>query len=104
VPLDALCRRILSENRDHDTILFVERYGGPNTLNRLCERLASLAGLEPFGPHALRHFFVTRMFRAGKPAKIISKIVGHSTLAITEQIYCHLLPEDLIGQTEGFET
>jgi len=104
VPLDSIARDILTRNHDQDTLRFLKRYGTPSAMDRLCGRLAVRCGIAAFGPHALRHFWTTRMFKAGRPAKVISKILGHSSLAITEQVYCHLLPVDLIGQTEGFAT
>ena len=104
VPLDLLCRDILERNRADNALLFLQRYGGPSAMDRLCRRLAVRCGIAAFGPHALRHLFTTRMFKAGRPAKIISKILGHSSLAITEAVYCHILPQDVIGTTEGFLT
>jgi integrase/recombinase XerD len=38
-------------------------------------------GLPPFGPHALRHTFATRLLRAGEPVKTIADLLGHRSLA-----------------------
>lgn len=38
-------------------------------------------GLPPFGPHALRHTFATRLLRAGQPVKTIADLLGHRSLA-----------------------
>jgi integrase/recombinase XerD len=101
VPLSAIARDILKkyENRDAPIPLVV-RYGNPWAMNYLCNRLAERAGIPPFGPHAIRHYFCTRMVKANVSIKKVSKVLGHSSLAITEHIYCHLLPEDLIGLTD----
>jgi len=101
VPVNGVCRDILSRNRVDDTFSFLLRYGSPSGQDRLCGRLAGQAAIPPFGPHALRHYFATRMIRAGIPLKIVSKILGHSSVAITEKIYCHLMPVDLLGTTES---
>jgi integrase len=101
VPTNGVCRDILTRNRVDNTFLFLQRYRSANSHDRLGNRLAGRILIPPFGPHALRHFFATRMIRAGVPLKIVSKILGHSSIAITEQIYCHLVPLDLIGTTEG---
>ena len=33
--------------------------------------------------HALRHYFVTTLFQHGKSARVVQKLVGHSTLNVT---------------------
>ena len=43
---------------------------------RMAER-----GLPPFGPHALRHTFATRLLRTGQPVKTIADLLGHRSLA-----------------------
>ncbi|MCP4482258.1 MAG: site-specific integrase [bacterium] len=40
--------------------------------------------------HALRHTFVSKMSENGMPSYHISKIIGHSSSTVTEQIYTHL--------------
>jgi site-specific recombinase XerD len=105
VPLDALCREILTRcATDTHGYSFHLRYGDANGVERLCKRLANRTGLEPFGPHALRHFFATRLLRAGVSLKKVSLILGHASAKTTEQVYCHLVPQDVIGVTEGFAT
>jgi len=37
-------------------------------------------GLPPFGPHALRHTFATRLLRGGQPVKAIADLLGHRSL------------------------
>ncbi|MBE3042557.1 tyrosine-type recombinase/integrase [Candidatus Bathyarchaeota archaeon] len=101
IPLNEICRDVLTRNRVDDTFSFLQRYGSPSGQNRLCGRLAGQAKIPPFGPHALRHRFATQMIRAGVPIKIVSKILGHSSIATTERIYLHLLPVDLLGTTDG---
>lgn len=102
IPLNGVCQSILTKDWDaqHNEFTFHRRCRGKSALNRLCNRLARRAMIPLFGPHALRHFFATRLFKAGVPAKVISKILGHSSLAITEMVYCHLLPSDLLGATD----
>ncbi len=103
VPLNGLCRDILTRNHTDDTFLFLNRYGSPSGQDRLCGRLAGQAAIPPFGPHALRHYFATRLIQAGVPIKLVSKILGHSSIATTEKIYCHLMPIDLLGTTESLQ-
>jgi integrase/recombinase XerD len=47
--------------------------------------------------HALRHTFGTRWLQAGGDIYKLSKILGHSSVAVTEAHYAHLLKEDLVA-------
>ena len=48
----------------------------------------------------LRHTFGTRWLQAGGDIYKLSKILGHSSVAVTEQHYAHLLKEDLVAASE----
>jgi integrase len=50
-----------------------------HALRRGCDRL----GLEPSRVHALRHYFVTMLFRGGANPRVAQKLAGHSTLNVT---------------------
>ncbi len=50
---------------------------------------------EPFTMHSLRHTFATRAMENGIPAKIIQKILGHSNLSTTMDLYVHATDEQL---------
>jgi integrase len=47
-------------------------------------------------PHVLRHTFGTRWLQAGGDIYKLSEILGHSSVAVTEAHYAHLLKEDLV--------
>lgn len=101
VPMNAICRDIVERNRsDNNHFLFLEREASSSGQGRLCRRLARRAAIPSFGPHALRHYFATRLILAGVALKVVSKILGHSSVAITEHIYCHIIPVDLYGATD----
>ncbi len=51
-------------------------------------------------PHALRHTFGTRWLQAGGDIYKLSKILGHSSAAVTEARYAHLLKEDLVAASQ----
>lgn len=53
-------------------------------------------GLPPFGPHALRHTFATRLLRAGQPVKTIADLLGHRSLA-SVAIYAKVDVPRLLG-------
>ncbi len=45
------------------------------------------------GLHALRHLYVSLLIRFGESVKTIQKRVGHSSAAITLDVYGHLYPD-----------
>ena len=45
--------------------------------------------MEHFSPHCLRHSFATRAFEAGLPPKTVQTIMGHSSTAMTMDLYTH---------------
>jgi integrase len=48
---------------------------------------------DPLTPHALRHTFATRGLEQGIPLKVMQVILGHSSLAMTADLYSHVLPD-----------
>ena len=51
-----------------------------------CQKL----GIRRLHPHQLRHFFATTTLEHGAKLEVISKILGHSSVAITADIYRHV--------------
>jgi len=72
-------------------------------IQQLCYAAARKAGVAPFGPHACRHFFVTRLLARGADIHHVSKAIGHSSVLITEKYYYHFVREHLTGLTDGLE-
>lgn len=48
-----------------------------------------------YGVHALRHTFATRLVRKGVDIKLVSKLLGHSSVKITYDYYIHFAESDL---------
>ena len=46
-----------------------------------------------FTPHCMRHTFATRCYEKGVREKVIQKILGHSKLDMTLNIYTHTTEE-----------
>ncbi|WP_416177077.1 tyrosine-type recombinase/integrase [Dialister sp.] len=59
-----------------------------NQANRHGETLAN------FGTHAFRDTFASRAIRAGMPPNTLKEILGHSSLAMTMDLYAHVSQED----------
>lgn len=61
----------------------------PRTMQRHLDRLCSVANLEGVHMHTLRHSYATRMLEAGADVKTLSALMGHSSVRITMDRYCH---------------
>jgi len=64
----------------------------PDTLSSRWKRLERLAGVRPIGLHGARHTHATLALAAGVRLDIVSKQLGHSSVAITADTYGH--PDD----------
>ena len=55
-----------------------------------------------FHPHTLRHTFATRCFEKGMEPKVVQKLMGHSNISITLNIYTHVLESKMDAELEKF--
>jgi integrase len=69
----------------------------PQRLREILTQGAERAKIARITPHALRHTFGTRWLQAGGDIYKLSKILGHSSVAVTEAHYAHLLKDDLVA-------
>ena len=58
---------------------------------------------EPITPHTLRHTFATRCIERGMNPKTLQIILGHSTIQLTLNLYCHVTDDMLISEMSKFE-
>jgi site-specific recombinase XerD len=72
----------------------------PSNFERSFQRILTSAGIQPYGIHALRHTFASMLFSKGVDVKIVSKLLGHSSVKITYDTYVHLFEKDLERVTE----
>jgi integrase len=66
---------------------------------RTVKRLAVEAEVRPIRFHDTRHTFASNFLMSGGSIYTLQRILGHSTLAMTER-YSHMSPEHLQGATE----
>ena len=70
--------------------VFLCRKGTPvknSTYDTALYKICNKAGIEPFAMHILRHTFATRCIEAGMKPKTLQKILGHSNIGITMNLY-----------------
>lgn len=48
---------------------------------------------ERAGLHALRHFYASALIRHGESVKVVQRRLGHSSAAVTLDVYAHLWPD-----------
>lgn len=96
VPLNKPCREVLS--RPH-----IYRPTTRNPLGQQLRRVAKRAGVRSMGPHALRHYFATKLLLKGLPLIKVSKLLGHRSVRTTERVYAHILDADLRDATKILE-
>lgn len=58
---------------------------------------------EPLTPHTLRHTFATRCIERGMNPKTLQVILGHSTIHVTLNLYCHVTDDTLESEMRKFE-
>jgi integrase len=58
-------------------------------------RRAGCAGPSPT-THTFRHTFATRFLQQGGDIYLLSKLLGHASVTVTERVYAHLLAADLL--------
>ncbi len=61
----------------------------PRNLLRVIETAAKTAGLEDIGVHTLRHTAAVAWLEAGTHIKAVADLLGHSSIAITGDVYGH---------------
>jgi len=81
--------------QDHDFV-FTNAIGEPLRGAHLLERhflpLLAELGLPVARWHDLRHTFVSLASAQGVTVQMISQMLGHSSLSMTQDVYTHILP------------
>jgi integrase len=62
------------------------------TARRLLRGLCADAQIAWCGVHALRHYYATALLSRGVDVLAVSRLLGHSTVAITASTYAHTTP------------
>lgn len=86
----------------NDSAALLPGQSGPHT-GRCFTRLCKEIGLSDFRFHDLRHTFAANLLAKGEPIYKVSKILGHSSVLVTEQHYGHLSMADLKASVDRID-
>lgn len=80
-------------NNDPDSYVVLSAEGNPlktRHFERSVNYIYKQAGIEASGLHILRHTFASMLFERNVDIKVISRLLGHSDVSTTYNIYIHL--------------
>ena len=83
------------ETSENGNFVFCHSDGSPldpDQVTQTFKRIAIKAGLAKFRFHDLRHTHASLMLAKGIHLKIVSERLGHTSIAITADLYSHVLP------------
>ena len=90
--LDALTA-LKEQNPDHPSILATKTGARPmvSALQKSMKTAGKRCGLSWVSPHTLRHTFASKLLWRKADVKSVSRLLGHSSVSVTWNIYYHLL-------------
>lgn len=77
--------------------IFLSRKGEPvknSTYDTALFKICDKVGIDRFSMHVLRHTFATRCIEAGMKPKTLQKLLGHSSIQITMNLYVHVTEDE----------
>jgi len=112
--VDALNEHRVTQRKEHETLiglgftpaseyLFTSPMGqplDPDNTSHAFQAFAARAGLGRRHVHELRHAAASLMLAAGTPLPEVSRVLGHSSTRITDEVYAHLGHEALRGAVD----
>ena len=73
----------------------------PRNLLRVIEAAAKTAGIEGVGVHTLRHSAAVSWLESGVHIKAVADLLGHSSIAITGDVYGHTSDDSARAAVDG---
>jgi integrase len=92
-PLVVVLKEALADAKREGAAIFVNRHGEPYTVDGFSKhfaRVAERAGVPDITFHDLRRHVGTLLINEGERLEVVSKLLGHSTVAVTQRSYAHL--------------
>ena len=108
IPMSKIVREILFEkkskhksipnNHGIDSLVFTTRNNNPYSQEHIRKAVDLIISniqkdhpeFKKFTLHGLRHTFATKCIAKGMKPKVLQKILGHSSLSMTMDLYCHV--------------
>lgn len=88
----AFALRLANRHRDGDYV--INRNGRKVAHPRgMIKRIAEEAGIDDVSPHVLRHTVASLLLEGGEDLLNVSRLLGHSSTIITQQVYFQHSPE-----------
>jgi integrase len=85
----------LGLGRNDDGLVFTNIDGEPRkprNFSKEFDRIVGKAGIKRITFHGLRHTHITQLLKDGEHIKVVSERAGHSSVAITLDLYGHVVP------------
>jgi site-specific recombinase XerD len=89
--------------QDHG-LIFAREVGtpmDPDNFSHSFSRMCGRAGLGHWHPHELRHSGASLMLAQGTPLHVVCEVLGHASIAITKDVFGHLLEGDKRSAAES---
>jgi integrase len=91
--------KVLNNSKFVDNNIVFPTFNGtpidPHNFNRHLEILCKRAGIRIVQSHIFRHTFITMAVRNKMDPRLLKRIVGHSSITVTDTIYTHMNVDDL---------
>ncbi len=75
----------------------------PTNLRRSFDAAIARAGVRRIRFHDLRHTCASLLLAEGVPMRVVMEILGHSAMAITSDIYSHVMPSALTNAAAAID-
>jgi integrase len=89
-------RSLLEKAFADQDLVFCNVKGGPvhpDFFSQTFDRTVARLGMRRIRLHDLRHTHATLGLAAGVPPKVMSERLGHATVAFTQDVYMHTIPQ-----------
>ena len=90
-----LAERLKAEHWQDADLVFctsIGTYIEPRNVRRKLDELMKDSGMRYFRLHDVRHFFASLLLAQGVELKLVSELLGHSSIRITGDIHAHVMP------------
>lgn len=96
IPLNHTAAEVYKRNPDFDFL----HHRNYTWLYRECKHIAETTNIKPFSPHSCRHYFSNELYEKGVDIHTISRLLGHSSVIVTETVYIEWNQNKLKGITD----